>query len=223
MAVAGIDLRPLWQTLIVRLIDGTIEPGEGLDLSLIAQLLGDKQAGLAIQDQILASHQLFRSPCAVAKPRLRVLALAAATDIGSNTPIEFLLEQSAIELMTLYVIADAELPVPLPDHDIAIVIASDSPDCRDALRKIGAAASRWPQPIAQSAASRRQSRPRQAASRARRNRWSRNSGDGRRVARAVARPVTFRHCTSRHRGRSCVSRHRQAARLACGRGPCEDR
>ena len=95
MAVAGIDLRPLWQKLIVRLIDGTIEPGEGLDLSLIAQLLGDKKAGLAIQDHILASHRLFRSPCAASKPRLRVLALAAATDIGSNTPIEFLLEQSA--------------------------------------------------------------------------------------------------------------------------------
>jgi hypothetical protein len=147
MAVAGIDLRPLWQKLIVRLIDGTVEPGEGLDLSLIAQLLGDKKAGLAIQDQILASHRLFRSPCAAANPRLRVLALAAATDIGSNTPIEFLLEQSAIELITLYVIADAELPVPLPDHDIAIVIASDSPDCRGALRKIGAAAWRWPQPM----------------------------------------------------------------------------
>ena len=147
MAVAGIGLRPLWQKLIVRLIDGSIEPGQGLDLSLIAQLLGDKQAGLAIQDHILASHRLFRSPCAAAKPRLRVLALAAATDIGSNTPIEFLLEQFAIELMTLYVIADAELPMPLPDHDIAIVIASDSPDCRDALRKIAAAASRWPQPM----------------------------------------------------------------------------
>jgi hypothetical protein len=37
--------------------------------------------------------------------------------------------------------------VPLPDHDIAIVIASDSPDCRDALRKIGAAAWRWPRPM----------------------------------------------------------------------------
>jgi hypothetical protein len=147
MAVAGIDLRPLWQKLILRLIDGSIEPGDGLDLALIAQLLGDKRAGLAIQDQILGSHRLFRSPGAVAKPRLRVLALAAATDIGSNTPIEFLLEQSAIELMTLYVIADAELPVPLPDHDIAIVIASDSPDCRDALRKIGAAAWRWPRPM----------------------------------------------------------------------------
>ena len=47
MSAAGVDLRPLWLRLIARLIDGTIEAGEGLDLSLIAQLLGDKAAGLA--------------------------------------------------------------------------------------------------------------------------------------------------------------------------------
>ena len=147
MQVGGIDLRPLWQTLITRLIDGTVEAGEGLDLSLIAQLLGDKPVGLAIQDQILASHQLFRLPCALEKPRLRVLALAAATDMGSNTPIEFLLEHSGVELITLYVMADVELPLPLPDHDIAIVIASDSEECRAALGKIDRAAARWPRPL----------------------------------------------------------------------------
>ena len=76
-----------------------------------------------------------------------MLALAAATDMGSNTPIEFLLEESGIELMMLYVIPGVELPVPLPDHDVAIVIASDSEDCRDALRKIDAAAPRWPRPL----------------------------------------------------------------------------
>ncbi len=146
MAATGIDLRPLWQELIDKLIGGTIEAGEWLDLSLIAQLLGDKPAGLAIQHEILASHRLFRSPCAVQNPRLRVLALAAATDIGGNTPIEFLLEDSAIELMTLYVVPDAEWPRPLPDHDIAIVVASDSEDCRDALAKIRAMPS-WPRPL----------------------------------------------------------------------------
>jgi hypothetical protein len=147
LAVSGTDLRPLWHTLVTKLIDGTAEAGEGLDLSLIAQLLGDKPAGLAIQDQVLASHQLFRSPCAVKNPRLRVLALAAATDMGSNTPIEFLLEESGIELMTLYVVPGVELPMPLPDHDIAIVIASDSEDCRDALRQIDHAASRMARPL----------------------------------------------------------------------------
>jgi glutathione synthase/RimK-type ligase-like ATP-grasp enzyme len=147
MAEAGTDLRPLWQHLIAKLIDGTIEAGEGLDLSLIAQLLGDKAAGLAIQQVILASHQLFRSPCAAKPPHLRVLALAAATDMGSNTPIEFLLEKSGIELTTLYVMPDIDWPDRLPDHDVAIVIASDSEDCRSALGKIAHLAPNWPRPL----------------------------------------------------------------------------
>ena len=147
MAFDGKDLRPIWAELITKLLDGNAEAGEGIDLSLIAQLLGDKEAGLAIQHEVLLSHRLFRSPCVSSNPRLRVLALAAATDMGSNTPIEFLLEESGIELMMLYVIGEAELPVPLPDHDAAIVIASDSEDCREALRKIDAVASRWPRPL----------------------------------------------------------------------------
>ncbi len=40
MSAGGIDLHPLWQVLINKLLGGTIEPGEGMDLSLIAQLLG---------------------------------------------------------------------------------------------------------------------------------------------------------------------------------------
>ncbi len=147
MAATGADLRPLWHALIAKLMDGTIEAGEGLDLSLIAQLLGDKEAGLAIQLEILKSHQLFRSKCSMQAPPLRVLALAAATDMGSNTPIEFLLENPAIELMTLYVIPEVELPRPLPEHDIAIAIASDSEDCRDALRMIDGVAANWPRPL----------------------------------------------------------------------------
>ena len=106
LAFDGKDLRPMWRNLITKLLDGTIEAGEGLDLSVIAQLLGDKPAGLAIQQVILASHQLFRSPCSTASPSLRVLALAAATDIGSNTPIDFLLDGNAIELTTLYVVPE---------------------------------------------------------------------------------------------------------------------
>jgi hypothetical protein len=147
LAFDGGDLRPLQQDLIAKLEDGTSEAGEGLDLSLIVQLLGDKQMGLAIQHEVLTTHQLFRLPCATERPRLRVLALAAETDMGSNMPIEFLLEQSDAELMVLYVTAEADLPVPLPDHDVAIVIASDSDDCREALQKIEVLASNWPRPL----------------------------------------------------------------------------
>jgi hypothetical protein len=147
MAFSGIDLRPLRQELMSMVADGTAGAGEALDLSLISQLLGDKPAGLAIQAEVLSFHQLYRSPCSAEKPRLRVLALAAAMDMGGNTPIEFLLEDSGIELQTLYVVAGVELPSPLPEHDVAIVIASDSEECRDALRKIDRVTARWPRPL----------------------------------------------------------------------------
>src|SRR5258708_25619531 len=135
IAFDGGDLRPKLEELLDKLLSGSANAGEGIDLSLIAQLLGEKQSGLTIQREVLASHRLFRMPCACKQPRLRVLALAAATDMGSNPPIEFLLEESGVELLMLYVIPQVELPVPLPEHDVAIVIASDSEDCRDALRK----------------------------------------------------------------------------------------
>jgi glutathione synthase/RimK-type ligase-like ATP-grasp enzyme len=147
LAFGGTDLRLLQHELMSKVANGTASAGDGLDLSLIAQLLGDKQTGLAIQAEVLGFHQLFRSPCSVEKPKLRVLALAAAIDMGGNTPIEFLLENSGIELLTLYVVAGKELPVPLPDHDVAIVIASDSGECRNALRIIDRAAARWPRPL----------------------------------------------------------------------------
>src|ERR1700676_779222 len=147
MAFGGTDLRPLRDELISKVTDGTAGAGDGLDLSLITQLLGDKQTGIAIQAEVVSFHQLFRAPCLSEKPQLRVLALAAAIDMGGNTPIEFLLEESGIELLTLYVICGGELPVPLPSHDVAIVIASDSEECRDALRIIDSVAPRWPRPM----------------------------------------------------------------------------
>ena len=45
MAFNGVDLRPLRDQLILKVVGGTAGAGEGLDLSLIAQLLGDKPAG----------------------------------------------------------------------------------------------------------------------------------------------------------------------------------
>lgn len=147
MAFDGVDLRPLWQQLMEKVATGTASAGDGIDLSLLTQLLGDKPNGLAIQDEVLAQHRLFRSPCDVQPPRLRVLALAAAIDMGGNTPIDFLLADSGIELTTLYVVEGTELPSPLPEHDVAIVVASDSGECRAALAQIDAVAPRWPRPL----------------------------------------------------------------------------
>lgn len=146
LAFDGVDLLPLRSQLISKVLAGNAEPGEGLDLSLIMQLLGDKPTGMAVQADVLAQHQLYHSPCA-RQPKLRVLALAAAIDMGGNTPIEFLLEDSDVELQTLYVVDGIDLPAPLPEHDVAIVIASDSEECVEALRRIDAMALNWPRPL----------------------------------------------------------------------------
>jgi hypothetical protein len=147
MAFNGIDLGPLWRRLMDEVADGSADAGCALDLSLIAQLLGERETGLLIQTQAIVFHQLYRSPCAANPPRLRVLALAADIDMGGNMPIEFLLEESGIELQTLYVIDGMKLPDRLPDHDIAIVIASDSEESQAALRIIDRAAAGWPRPL----------------------------------------------------------------------------
>ncbi len=147
MAFNGVDLLPLWQRLTESVANGTADAGVYLDLSLIAQLAGSRDVGLAIQAEVLALHRLFRSSRTPENPRMRVLALAAAIDMGGNTPIEFLLEGADIELHTLYVVPGTNLPSPLPEHDVAILIASDSEECRPALEEIDRLAPHWPRPL----------------------------------------------------------------------------
>ena len=212
MAFGGTDLRPLRDRLIAKVVDGTAGAGEGLDLSLIAQLLGDKQTGLKIQTEVLSFHRLFRSPCAAEPPKLRVLALAAAIDMGGNTPIEFLLEDSGIELLTLYVVPGAELPAPLPDHDVAIVVASDSEECREALRIVDSLAARWPRPLLN---------PPHLVGNLDRDKLHRllSGIDGLEIPATVAatRAQLAQADLPGYRGRPPVSGHRPAARFACRR------
>ena len=191
MAFDGVDLRPLWQSLMKQVADGTAEAGVALDLSLIAQLLGEKQTGLLIQAEALAFHRLYRSPCSAAQPGLRVLALAAAIDMGGNTPIEFLLEESGVELMTFYV-GGTDLPVPLPDHDVAIVM---HPTPRNAVMRLPSSIGRsLAAADVQSAAPRSQSGSRQAAWSAARDRGNRYPCDGQRDSRAIIRRVSVDIC-----------------------------
>ncbi|MGC9954880.1 MAG: hypothetical protein ABSD21_11460 [Rhizomicrobium sp.] len=142
MAFDGVNLRPLWHELMAKVTDDAQGAGSGMDLSIIAQLLGDQATGLAIQKEVLAYQRLFRLPCAT--PRLRVLALAAEMDIGGNTPIEFLLEGSDIELTTLYVVPSLPWPSPLPQHDVAIVVVPDDARTQGTLDEIERHTGNWP-------------------------------------------------------------------------------
>ena len=61
LAFDGGDLRPMWAESSGRLLDGKSDAGEAIDLSLIAQLLGHKDAGLALQHDVLLSPTIART------------------------------------------------------------------------------------------------------------------------------------------------------------------
>jgi len=147
MAFEGRDLRPLWHSMMEKATDDVAGSGMGMDLSVISQLLGDQPTGLAIQRDTLALQRLYRSPFAQRQARLRVLALAAPMDIGGNTPLEFLLQDSDIALATFYVVPGMPLPSPMPDHDVAIVVAPDGDAARPSMQLIKALVADWPRPV----------------------------------------------------------------------------
>jgi len=147
MAFDGADLIALWNRLVGDVQRDPANTPALLDLSVIAQLTGDPKAGASLQSRALVQNVLYRSPCSHETPKLRLLAFAAPIDIGGNTPVEFLLEDSDVSLETLYVAPGLPLPDPLPAHDIAIVTMSDSVETRPMLDIIERLASHWPRPI----------------------------------------------------------------------------
>ena len=126
LAFEGRDLYPLWVEMMAKVTDDGPGAGLGMDLSVIAQLRSDKKTGLALQRDSLLLHQTFRLQDAPQEAGLRVLGLAAASDIGANTPIDFLLAGSDASLAMLYLGPDVPLPAAIPDHDVAVVLAPAS-------------------------------------------------------------------------------------------------
>jgi len=118
-----------------------------MDLCLIDQLLGDQASGLKWQQEALRLQRLYRSSWPASGQALRVLAFLAPGDVGTNTPIEFLLQDLDVVLYSLYTVPGERLPDTLPDHDVAIVTADDSDLNRAVLRDIDRMLPIWPRPV----------------------------------------------------------------------------
>jgi glutathione synthase/RimK-type ligase-like ATP-grasp enzyme len=91
-----------------------------MDLSVIEQLGGNLQGGLELQAHALKSQRLF-TPYNDRDTDLTVLVLAAPIDMGGNTPVEFLLEDRMVRILTYYIDPNAPMHAALPPHDVAFV------------------------------------------------------------------------------------------------------
>ena len=147
MAFDGLDLAPVWNSLVRRV---TTQPGDAaalLDLSTIAQLQGRPGDRSELQAAALKLQRVYRRPAAIAADRpLRLLAFMAPGDFMANTPLEFMLEGSSIVLDMMYVVPGTALPEP-PDHDVALVAIDESDETAPVLGEISKFVKSWPRPV----------------------------------------------------------------------------
>ncbi len=143
----GYDLRPLRSQIIARTQTNRFDAAGLMDLCVIEQLLGNQASGLRYQAEALHLQRLYRSSWPTSSQPFHVLAFMAPGDIGTNTPIEFLLERSDVVLHMFYVIPGQSVSPPIPDHDVAIVTACESDSNRQVLMEIESLISAWPRPV----------------------------------------------------------------------------
>lgn len=126
-AFRGVDLTPLGNELI-EYAGGEVEASCAnalLDLSIILHLKNSHEVALNMQQEALKLQQCYQLP-AQGKPAMRLLALMAPGDLAANTPLEFLVAGSDIELNMLYIAPWLPLPQVLPEYDVAFVAIGES-------------------------------------------------------------------------------------------------
>jgi hypothetical protein len=137
MAFEGQDLAPLGRQLIERARADTPEPEALLDLSIVLQRRGERSIGLAAQADALRLRRLYEWPAA-REASLRLLVLMAPGDLMTNTPLDFLLQDSDIALRVLYLLPGEPLPEAWPAHDAVFIAISDSQATRPLLVALAA-------------------------------------------------------------------------------------
>ncbi|MBI3444351.1 MAG: hypothetical protein HY055_03055 [Magnetospirillum sp.] len=147
MAFHGENMVPTALDLLRRAESDPEDAAALLDLATIHLLMGHEEAGDAFQAKALGLQQVYRDQSATADgsgPRL--LAFAAPGNLMSNVPIQFLIENSDIQLDLLYVIPGVDLPERVPAHDMAMVVVGESDENREILERIAALVDLWPCP-----------------------------------------------------------------------------
>jgi glutathione synthase/RimK-type ligase-like ATP-grasp enzyme len=146
MAYSSVDLAPIGTQLIERAETET--HGHALmDLSTILQLRGNRDLALNMQAQAIETQQLYSIPSASEQINLSLLAIMGAGDLMSNTPIEFLLEDSDVALEILYVTPEFPLPMLLPEHDVLFIAIAQSDQNMPLLSQMTSASALWPSSV----------------------------------------------------------------------------
>jgi hypothetical protein len=140
------DLNALWLNLRNKLLQNPFDAAVLLDMSVILLLIGKKQESMKMQIAALELCKIYhiqKTP----HSGLRVVVFMAPGDFMSNTPFEFLLENSNFNLIQVFIDGTSDDLSLIPDHDIALMAISESERNRPILEKIAQHLKFWYRPI----------------------------------------------------------------------------
>ncbi len=99
------------------------------DTQMLSLLSGQREIGLALQEDVLAQQRLYRvapGAAAIATRRpIRLLGIAAPGDLQTNMPIEFIVAHLPVLLDIVFIAPGEALPEILPEHDLAMCLVGD--------------------------------------------------------------------------------------------------
>ena len=146
LAFAGEDLSPLGAELIQR---AETETGGNalMDLATVLILRGNTELGLQMQAEAIRSQRVYALPTATHATALQVLAVMGPGDLMANSPIEFLLEHSNIQLNAVYITPTQPLPNELPAHNLLYIAVAQSDANNLLLDTLTTITTNWPHPV----------------------------------------------------------------------------
>ncbi len=149
MSIEGADMTPIGQEMLGNAESNADDANLWMNLSTVMQCLGQRDLGLAFQNQALEISRIYRYHAASQPARARILMLVAPGDLAENMPLDCLLERSDIDLDFYYLSRGTGSPfsVPLPDHDALIVGIVESDVNRALLASLEQLLADWPKPV----------------------------------------------------------------------------
>jgi hypothetical protein len=141
------DLRPLGAALLARAQANPLDANAYFDFSTVLQLTGERDYALAVQAEAIRIQPFYSLPAKQAVTRLRLLVVMGPGDLMSNTPIEFLLEESDVQLDLLFLTLDSTWPASVPEHDVLMVAIAESDTNQALLHQVAQAVVGWPRPV----------------------------------------------------------------------------
>lgn len=117
-----------------------------MKLSQLFTIIGNDEFAIAMQARALALNTIYRVE-GPQQPVIRLLAFMVAGAINNNTPLDYLIEHSDIQLDIVYLLSDQPLPLVLPEHDVAMISFGVSDKDAPILAMMGEVVKTWPRPV----------------------------------------------------------------------------